>query len=503
GGEEGGKKLAANRGYRGGDAVLEFKTQTEGEYTVRVAQFAYTSGGPDHFYRLTATAPPWAPASFPPLAGPKAAPVSNWAVPPTAAMADLHDPPAPGSNPLLAPGGPLVTDNEKNGTAADAQEVKVPCDIAGRVAKKNERHWYKFDAKKGDVWTLEVFAERIGSPVDAFFVLTDDKGKVIVEADDGPDTLSPNQFYTKGEDPGRYRFSVPADGTYKVMVSTREAGVQFGARDQYALRIAKESPDFRVGAMPLSTHTPEGCTLAKGGAAVFAVFAFRFDGFDGAIELTADKLPKGVRCPKQFIGPGQTRGTLVLTCDKDANDFEGFVSISASAAGLKHAVRPFTVTWTTPGVQANQTPNTPMIARMDRGDGLALAVRGEAPFSLAPTETAFTAKAGGKFDVTLKVARKETFKDGIAIISAVPTFGPKPQGNQPYPPVGTAQPNSTEIKLSVDVPANLPPGTHTLVLRGQSAAPAPKGGNNAPVRFPASYAVAPITVTVEGAPKKK
>ena len=66
-----------------------------------------------------------------------------------------------------------------------------------------------------------------------------------------------------------------------------------------------------------------------------------------------------------------------------------------------------------------------------------------------------------------------------------------------------SDPGNDLAVVHVDVPANLPPGTHTLVLRGQSAAPAPKGGNNAPVRFPASYAVAPITVTVEGAPKKK
>lgn len=225
-----GKPLASNRGYRGGDAVLEFKAPTDGDYVVRVSQFAYTTGGPDHFYRLTATAAPWAPAVFPPVAAAKAAPVSSWSVAPTAAMIDLHEPTSPGGHPLLAGANPLVLDNAKNNTAADAQAVQVPCDVAGRVMKKNARHWYSFAAKKGDVWTLEVFAERIGSPVDAYLLLTDDKGKVITEQDDEPDSLSPNQFYTKSDDPGRYRFVVPADGTYKVMVSTREAGVRFGAR---------------------------------------------------------------------------------------------------------------------------------------------------------------------------------------------------------------------------------------------------------------------------------
>lgn len=496
-----GRQLASNRGYRGGDAVLEFTAPRDGEYVVRVAQFAYTSGGPDHFYRLTLTTEPRPPVTFPPVADVKPAAAAS-VVTPSAAAADLFEPPG-AAHPLLSAANPIVADNEKNGTAADAQEVKPPCDVAGRIAKKGERHWYAFKAKRGEVWTLEVFAERIGSPVDAYFVLTDEKGKVIAEVDDGPDTLSPNQFYTKSDDPGRHRFAAPSDGTYKVMVSTREAGVQFGPRNQYVLRVAKEKPDFRLAVMPLTPHLPDAGTLSAGGAAAFAVFVFRFDGFDGAIELAAEGLPRGVKCPKQAIGPGQTRGTLVLTCDKSAADWEGFVTVTGTAGELKHAARPFAVTWPAVGQQANQPPpNSPMLARTDRGPGLALAVRGEAPFVLTPTETALRAKGGDKVEVTLKVARDAKFKDAVQLFAATPNFGPRQQGGQPPPPLGTIQPNSTEIKLSVDVPPNLPPGPHTLVLRAQSAAPPPKAPNNV-LRPVAGYAVAPLAVTIEGAPRKK
>jgi hypothetical protein len=399
-------------------------------------------------------------------------------------------------------------DNEKNTTPDTAQAVKLPCDIAGRIAKKNDRHWYKFDAKKGEVWTLEVFADRIGSPVDAYFVLTDEKGKVITEQDDGPDSLSPNQFYTKGDDPARYRFAAPADGTYKVMVSTREAGTQFGVRDQYVLRIAKEKPDFRVAVMPMSTHIPEGGTLPKGGAVAFAVFVFRFDGFNDAIVLRADDLPEGVTCPRQVIGPGQTRGTLVLVADKDAKDWAGFVTVTATRAGEEgeipeYIVRPFTITWPAVGVQQNQVPNSPMITRMDRGAGLALAVRGDAPFTLTPTKTKLTVTRGGKLDVTLKVSRDAKFKDGIQIFSANPEFGPRQRGNQPPQPLATATGNAGEVKVSIDVPNALSPGTHTLVLRGQSATPVPKRGNNAPLTVQPTLVALPISVTIEGAAKKK
>ena len=216
---------------------------------------------------------------------------------------------------------PVDLDNGKNNTADTAQAVKLPCDIAGRIAKKNDRHWYTFDAKKGEVWTLEVFADRLGSPIDAFFQLTDDKGKLIVELDDGPDSLSPNQFYTKSDDPARYRFAVPADGKYRVMVSSRDAGIQYGVREQYVLRIAKENPDFRLAVMPLTPHLPDAGTVAKGGAVLFSVFVFRMDGFNDPIALSAarparrrdvpaaSRFRPGRRAARSFCSRRRTRRT--------------------------------------------------------------------------------------------------------------------------------------------------------------------------------------------------
>jgi hypothetical protein len=551
-----GKQLAANRGYRGGDAVLDFLPPADGEYLVRVSQFAYTTGGPDHFYRLTITTRSWTEAVYPPVVPsgsglteysrsdgrgadvePKADPRfvrpdgrtfepaklllavvkgeridelrAHRPVAPSAGMLDTADHWHLESNLLLRAAGRVVLDNDDNGTPEKAQAVAPPCDIAGRIIRKNDRHWYAFDARKGEVWTLEVFAERIGSPVDAFFILTDEKGKVIAEVDDGADTLSPNQFYTKSDDPGRYRFAVPADGKYRVMVSTREAGSQFGVRDQYVLRIAREKPDFRLAVMPTGAYYPDAGTLHKGGAVLFTVFVFRFDGFDGPITLTAENLPEGVTCPPQVIGPQQTRSTLVFTADKDAEDWAGFVTIKAAATiggeKVEHAARPFTVVWPIPGVQPNQPPpNSPTITRMDRGPGLALAVRGEAPFTLTPAaKDPIKVAAGGKAEVTLKVERKAGNKDAIQVFAATPNVGPRQQGNQPQQPLATVAATVNEVKVSVDIPATLPGGTYSLVLRGQSGAPQPKGPQGQ--KPPATYPSVPVTIEVQGreTPKKK
>jgi hypothetical protein len=542
-----GRVLAANRGYRNGDAVLDFKAPTDGDYLVRVAQFAYTTGGSDHFYRLTVTTGPWVDTVFPPVVSdsltfhgrnladampdptftrPDGRPfdiqikpqgtntgsigrlATGGVVPPSAGSLDGKDDLEHPTGCLILDRqvGPCIIDTDDNATPEKAQAVKVPCDIAGRIARKNDRHWYRFEAKKGDVWTIEVFADRIGSPMAPFFVIADDKGKTIARVEDSPDSLSPNQFYTKSDDPGRYRFIAAADGTYKLMVSSIEASFQSGVRDQYLLRIAPERPDFRLAVMPVTPHLTDAGTLPKNGAVLFTVFAFRFDGFNDAIALTAANLPQGVKCPPQVIGAGQTRGTLVLTADPDAKDWDGFVSIIGTSGTLKHEVRPFTVMWSAQGLQPNQPPpNTPMITRMDRGPGLALAIRGDAPFMLTPVEQELKAKPGTKLEVTLTVTRNEKFKAGIQVFSAVPNFGPRQQGNNPTQPLTTIAADKTEVKVSVDVPANLAPGTYTLVLRGQSAAPPPKEPMGRTVPAYPTIPTVPVTIVIDGKepPKKK
>src|SRR5207247_8591253 len=66
---------------------------------------------------------------------------------------------------------PVVLDNEANDKPEMAQQVPVPCEIAGRIEKKKDRDWYSFTAKKNDVYNIEVFSDRLGAPTDMYLVL--------------------------------------------------------------------------------------------------------------------------------------------------------------------------------------------------------------------------------------------------------------------------------------------------------------------------------------------
>src|SRR5262249_53561220 len=67
------------------------------------------------------------------------------------------------SNPILLTfaKAPVILEAEPNDTPATAQEVTLPCEIAGRIDKKADRDWYVFSARKGDVYSIEVYGDRL------------------------------------------------------------------------------------------------------------------------------------------------------------------------------------------------------------------------------------------------------------------------------------------------------------------------------------------------------
>jgi hypothetical protein len=537
-----GPPLAASHNYRDNDALLDCTLPEDGDYFVRVYAFAYLQGTIEHFYRLTVSTAPWIDAVFPSVVEPgKATRVTVYGrnlpggqpdpsavvdgrvlekmtatvtapgdaaalqrlayrgyVPPVAGAMDGFEyrvrNQAGTSNAFLLTfaRAPVVLDNGDNDTPDKAQAVPVPCEIAGRVEKKRDRDWYSFSAKKGDVLSIEAYGDRLGSPLDLYAVLKSGgpKGATIVELDDNPEPVA-NQFYARGEDPPRYQFRVPADGTYLLLVSSRDADHEASPRHLYRVRITPEQPDFRLVLMPPSVTAPDACNVRRGATQFFTALVQRQDGFNGEITLTADGLPQGVTCPPQTIAAGQRQGVFVLSAAEGAPLWEGEIRVKGTATidgkKVEREARAATITWPLP-----QNQQGPTISRLN--GGVALAVIEQGPFTLTTTLTEATAKPGDKVSVPLKLARNwPDFKAPVQVT----VLGLPGQGNQPPQPSLTIAADKTEGSVIVDVRPNLPPGVYTIVFRGQaqfqySKDPSGKPKQNVTVQLPSQ----PLTLTV-------
>ncbi len=538
-----GKQLAISHTYHNNDALTDVTLPDDGDYYVRLYEFTHTQGTAEHFYRLSITTAPWIDAVYPSVFEPgktvqatvygrnlpggqldKTAVVEGRTLEKiTVSITAPNDPAAlhrlaftghlePSASTLngcfeyrvkndagtsnayllsLAT-APVVLSNEKSHTIDAAQEIALPCEIAGRVLQRRERDFYVFNAKKGDVYNIEVISDRVGVSGSMYFVLRNFDTKAdIFEAQDSNEQMN-LKFFARSDDPLPYRFTAPADGKYALMVSSRLADSLAGPRQQYRVRITPDQPDFELVAMAYSNEKPEAATLHQGGQQALTVFAWRRDGFKGEIALSVEGLPEGVTCPPQTIGYGLKQTTLVLSATDAAAAWTGEIKIKGMAAigGQKvtREVRAGGIVWP---VQPQQ--NIVPISRVERQ--LCLAVRDKAPYTLTATIDKASVAQGDKAVVSVKLNRVlPEFKTPLTVVA---TVGELPQGftvnnNQPI----TIAPDKTDATLNVVIPANTPPGAYNIVLRGTAQIPMENGGKKGKQPTNVVLPATPVTITV-------
>lgn len=536
-----GRKLAQNRNYADADALADITLPAAGDYFIRVSEFAYQRGGPDSFYRLTVGTGPWIDAVFPPavtagtpaqvtvygrnLPGGKPIPgmladgrpleaitatvtppgtttgiAFRGRVSPTIGLQDGFEyrvtGPGGASNPFpifLTP-VKVVSEQEKGNDLAEiAEPLPVPCEVAGRIDRKHDRDFYSFAAKKGDTLYVTLLGEQTGGMGDLFLRVRDAKGRELAgELDDDPDPLHPSGFYTRCGDPPAYKFTAPADDKYFILVGGLDAGVVYGPRAVYRLRVAPPRPDFRAVVMAESRGMPEAMLVRPGGEVAYDVFVDRVDGFADPVTVTAEGLPSGVTAKPAVIGSRMKWGALVLSAAAGAAEFTGPVTVKCTATingqPVTRPARPASLTWGNPQPQNNNMQ--PLVSRLDQELVLAVRPDSKAYFRLATdlasakvktkkdgkdVEDKVTSplflKPGDKLTLPVKVAwqDKEARANPVAV-TAIPTqqnVQTAPLNANNNQPVSIPK-DKAEGSLTIDVRSNAAPGTYGLVLRGET-----------------------------------
>jgi hypothetical protein len=178
-------------------------------------------------------------------------------------------------------------------------------------------------------------------------------------------------------------FTAPADGEY----TARIRDVQGLGGDNYAYRLTvrRPRPDFRLSVSPRNPNVPVGGTIPM------TVTASRLDGFDGAIDVTLEDLPSGLRATHGQIGPGQNSATIVLSADAGAK-LTGAVPLKAigKAGEFVHAASP--------------EDRLKLIALMPKPDIVMTAETKEV--TLTP---------GGTAEITVSIARQGDFRGRVPV----------------------------------------------------------------------------------------
>lgn len=320
-----GKELTFADDYRSDpDPVLLFEVPRDGQYQLEVRD-AIFRGREDFVYRIAVSEQPFITGLFP-LGGkvntPALATVTGWNLPSGQVQLDTA---AGGGRTRRASWSwgdktsnrltyavdnlPECSETEPNDGAQKAQSILLPQTINGRIEGPGDADVFRFDARAGDQVVAEVYARRLGSPLDSLLSITDAAGREIAANDDYEDKEAGLLAHQADS---YLNCEIEQDGAYYVRVADTQG--HGGPEYSFRLRVSAPRPDFAL------RMTPSSLAIAAGHTAVVTVHAIRKDGFAGAIEVGLADPAGGLLLAGGHIPPGRDRVHMTLTAPLDVYD---------------------------------------------------------------------------------------------------------------------------------------------------------------------------------------
>lgn len=318
-------ELAYDDDYRfNPDPVLSYKIPADGNYSIEIKD-AIFRGREDFVYRVAIGELPFVTSIFPlgATTGERATfDLAGWNLPPEKLVLETRDK-HPGtflvsmrgnnqfsnSVRISLDGTPGSLEAEPNDRPESSQLISPPVIVNGRVNHPGDQDVFRFDGKAGDQVVAEVFARRLGSPLDSVLWLTDATGRQLAFNDDNEDKGA--GLLTHHAD-SRLACTLPADGSY--LLTLADTQHQGGADYGYRLRVGPPRPDFELRVTPSSINVRAGASTAV------TVFALRHDGFAGEIALQLRNAPWGFGLSGARIPMNQDKVQVTLTAPFGSTD---------------------------------------------------------------------------------------------------------------------------------------------------------------------------------------
>lgn len=202
---------------------------------------------------------------------------------------------------------------ERVAESGSVSAISVPIAVTGALDREHPSDRYRLPGRKGEAWSIAVQSQRIGSPLDVAVAIIGEEGKELAANDDLP-----------GATDAGLEFSVPADGTYELVVSD-VSGARPSPLNLYRLVVKQPEPDFTL-------NVPQRLNVPIGDKVELTVKAKRTGGFQAPISLTISGMPAGISFPSDLTMAGdQSELKIPLQSAGDAPSGAALVTISGAA----------------------------------------------------------------------------------------------------------------------------------------------------------------------------
>ena len=331
---------------------------------------------------------------------------------------------------------PNVLEAGANTAATAATPGTAPGAFNGVVGKPGEDKFFKFAAKKGQVFDLQCYARRLGSPLDPVMHVSVLGGAYIAGADDtvGPDCNVP--------------FTAPEDKEYAVWVHDhlRKGGPDYFFRVEVTPVAATTSTGIpKVDGNNVSNQDRQVVTVPKGNRFATLVNVNRAD-WGGPAAISPDKLPPGVTLLADPCDPGLGQVPVVFEAKADAPVGGLLADLRAVPTDANLKVPSRTDLDVNFCIGLNNTPFHRLFT-----ERVAVAVTEAAPFRVEVAEPKVPLVQNGSYNLKVVVKREGAFKGAVTVY---PLFTPPGLGIQGS--AGIAE-GATETLLPMNAAPNAAP----------------------------------------------
>ena len=302
-----------------------------------------------------------------------------------------------------------------------ARTLMLPVKTEGTFSASRTPERFKFTARKGEVWWIDVVSERLGMKTNPR-VIVQHAGKDVLELNDGSVLPGLPDYDGNHLDPTG-KLEIKEDGDYELTIRDLSRVVNQNQR-RYQLLIRKPAPDFRLIAIPVppSDNKPGkdfngpvvkvwNHNIHRGEVMPVKIIIERTDGFDGEIKLSASELPAGIKFNETSIRGDIAETMCLISADEKATAGITTLKISGTSGTVTREARGTTTLWNL-GVNEFIEPS-----RWRFTDEILMGVVEDpvVPVQVQVSPARIEAEANAKVKLTLTVVRQTGFNEAVKL----------------------------------------------------------------------------------------
>ena len=290
-------------------------------------------------------------------------------------------------------------EQEPNATLAElnSSASELPVALNGLLQEPSDVDYFRIRADAGQKFDVEVFASRLGSPVDTLLEIRSLDGTIVARGDDGISHDS------------QVSVTFPASSEYIVQISDKRGNGGDGFF--YRVEISPFEPGLTAFLSRPNRLSQERQSISvPRGNRVVTFLACQRSGFSGDVNLALSGLPDGVNFPNTVIPSDRFWVPMVIEADSGAETSGRLVNIEASAiTPAGSVIGQFRQVVDLVAASADQLFQS---AEVDR---LAVAVVEEVPYSITLAKPVASLAPDGTVNLQIIATRSEGFDAPLEI----------------------------------------------------------------------------------------